>query len=162
MTTWRHDTTGRRAPGLLFAGAGILLYRTIALVAGGARRVLKPWVVGLTYLETAIDVVTMGAAVRWWRSRNPEHAHPALVAGACATLLHAVRVAVFVIGRTGPWVDFDVRKEARADHDERWTWAQVVFAGVLSISGVVGVIAIWIVRRRRSAGGSAEPATTTS
>jgi hypothetical protein len=135
----------------LSAGAGILLYRTIALIAGGARKVLERWVVWLTFLEMAIDVVTFGSALRWWRSKNPDHARSALVAGACATLVHAGRVAVFVVGRTGPWIDFDVREDARADHDERWTWPQVVFAGTLSTFGVVGVVVIWIVRTRRVA-----------
>lgn len=43
-----HPSDSRRAPVLLFVGAGILLSRTIALLAGGARRVLQPWVVALT------------------------------------------------------------------------------------------------------------------
>ena len=155
MATRRHGTAGRWAPGLLSAGAGILLYRTIALIAGGARRVLERWVVWLTFLEMAIDVVTSGSAARWWQSRNPDHAHVALVAGACAALVHAVRVAVFVVGRTGPWIDFDVREDARADHGERWTWPQVVFAGTLSTFGVIGVVVIWMVRRPRVAAESA-------
>ena len=134
---------------LLFCGAGILLGRTVALLAGGARRVLQPWVVFLTWLEMAIDGLTMAGAVRWFRSTDPRHARFALRAGAAATLLHAVRVAVFVAGRTGPWKDFDVRPEARADHDERWTWPQVVFAATMSVMGVVGVVLTW--RQRRAA-----------
>jgi hypothetical protein len=135
-------------PGLLFAGAGILLYRTIALLAGGARKVLKPWVVVLTFIEMLADIVTLGAAARWWRSRAARDEPLPLRAGAVATLLHAGRVLVFVLGRTGPWIDFDVRPEQRADHDERWTWPGVVFAGVMSVLGVVGVVIIWCVRRR--------------
>ncbi len=148
MTATRCEAGSRWAPGLLLLGAGFLLYRTLALVAGGARRVLAPWVVGLTYLEMAIDAVTMTWAARWWRSRSPAHASPALRAGAGATLVHALRVAVFVVGRTGPWVDVDVREEERARHDERWTWAQVVFAGTMSVLGVIGVFVVWITRRR--------------
>lgn len=145
----------------MLAGAGILLYRTLALIAGGARSVLKPWVIWLTFLEMAIDVITMGAASRWWQSRNADDRGPALAAGASATVVHAVRVAVFVLGRTGPWIDIDVREDARANHDERWTWPQVVFAGTLATAGVAGVVMIWIVRRcrfrSRSAGSSAPP-----
>ena len=121
MTPRRQEVARRWAPGLLFTGAGLLLYRTIALLLGGARTVLKPWVVQLTYVEMAIDAITMLSATRWWSSRNPDHAHPALVAGAATTLVHAGRVAVFVVGRTGPWVDFDVREDQRAGHDARWT-----------------------------------------
>ncbi len=134
---------------LLFCGAGILLGRTVALLAGGARRVLQPWVVFLTWLEMAIDGLTMAGALRWFRSTDPLHARLALRAGAVATLLHAARVAVFVAGRTGPWKDFDVRPEARADHDERWSWAEVVFAGIMAVMGVVGVVLTW--RHRRAA-----------
>lgn len=143
-----HQDASRGAPVLLFGGAGILLGRAIALLAGGAGRVLRPWVVALTWLEMATDATTMAGAVRWFRSGDPAHARLPMRAGAIATLLHAGRVAVFILGRTGPWHDFDVRPEARADHDERWTWAQVVFAGVMSVLGVIGVVLVW--RRRRS------------
>lgn len=134
-------------PALLGGGAGILLYRTIALLAGGARSVLKGWVVMLTVIEMMVDIVTIIGAARWWLSRSPRHAHLPLRAGATATLLHTARVLVFVLGRTGPWVDFDVRPEHRADHRERWTWPGVVFAGVMSVLGVVGVVVSWRARR---------------
>lgn len=61
-------------PSLLIAGAGVLLYRTIALLAGGARAVLKSWVVALTFIEMIVDIVTVLGAARWWRSRTPRHA----------------------------------------------------------------------------------------
>ncbi len=134
-------------PGLLVAGAGVLLYRTIALLAGEARAVLKSWVVALTVIEMIVDFVTVLGAVRWWRSRTPRHARLPLRVAAAATLLHSVRVLVFVVGRTGPWVDFDVRREHRADHRERWRWAEVVFAGVMSAFGVIGVVVVWCCRR---------------
>ena len=140
--------SSRLFPGLLIAGSGILLFRTIALLATGARAVLKRWVVGLTLAEMLIDVVTIAKSARWWWTRDPRHARLAMRAGEAATVLHAVRVAVFVLGRTGPWKDFDVRPDKRADHSERWTWAQVVFAGVLSVLGVIGVLVIWLARRR--------------
>jgi hypothetical protein len=143
----------RRHAALLAGGAAILLHRTIALVRG-ARRVLKPWVVALTYLEMAVDLLTIGGAVRWWRSGSADDARFPLRVGMAATLLHAVRVLVFVLGRVGPWVDLDVRPEARAGHGERWTWGEVVFAGTMSVLGVVGVGVIW--RRRRLGDRTAE------
>ena len=139
--------SSRLSPGLLIFGAGILLFRTIALLAAGARTLLKRWVVGLTLAEMLIDVVTIAKSARWWWTRDPCHVRLAMRAGAAATVLHAVRVAVFVLGRTGPWKDFDVRPDKRADHNERWTWAQVVFASVLSVLGVIGVLVIWLARR---------------
>ena len=69
--------------------------------------------------------------------------HLRLRAGAVATLLHVFRVLIFVIGRTVPWIDFDVRPEQRATHSERWTWAQVVFAAAISTFGVVDVLVVW-------------------
>lgn len=152
-----HEDTSRRAAVLLFCGAGILFGRTVALLAGGAGRVLRPWVVALTWVEMMIDVVTLAASARWFRSREPAHAGLAMRAGAVATLLHAVRVAVFVLGRTGPWRDFDVRPEQRKGHDDRWTWAQVRFAGVMSVTGVVGVVVVGR-RRRRAANRALVPA----
>lgn len=142
----------RREPLLLAGGASVLLYRTIALVRE-ARTVLRPWVIALTYLEMLLDIATLAGALRWWRSRSPGHAHFPLRTGAAAALLHAGRVLVFVLGRTGPWVDFDVRPEARADHDRRWTWAQVVVAAVLSVLGVIGTGVIWRWRSRHPEGG---------
>jgi len=164
------ERSHRASPGLLIAGAGILLYRTIALLAGGAGRILKRWVVGLTIVEMVVDIFTMVGGARWWVSREPTEASLALRAGAVATLLHALRVAVFVLGRTGPCVDFDVRPEKRATHKERWNWKQVAFAGILSVLGVIGVLVIWLVRRKRpvgqttpdlDSGGDIVPATET-
>jgi len=139
--------SNRLGASLLVVGAGILLYRTIALLVAGAGQVLKRWVVGLTLAEMLVDVITIVKSACWWLTRHPRHARAAMRAGAVATALHAVRVAVFVLGRTGPWKDFDVRPDKRADHDERWTWAQVVLAGVLSVMGLGGVVVIRRTRR---------------
>ncbi len=131
---------------LLFGGAAILVYRTVALLRG-ARSVLKRWVVALTVAEMAVDLATMRAAARWWVTGDPHSSRGAMRFGAAATLLHAMRVSVFVLGRTGPWKDFDVRAEHRADHGQRWTWGGVIFAGVMSTLGVLGAGIIWQVRR---------------
>lgn len=131
--------SSRLGPGLLVVGAGILLYRTIALLVAGAGRVLKRWIVGLTFAEMLVDAITIARSARWWLTQDPRHARTALRVGAAATVLHAVRVAVFVLGRIGPWKDFDVRPDKRADHDERWNWPQVGFAGALAVMGLVGV-----------------------
>lgn len=133
---------------LLVLGAGILLYRTIALLTSGAWPVLMPWVIALDLVEMAIDVTVIVAAIRWGVSTRARHASLALRAGAAAAILHAVRVLVFVMGRVGPWKDFDVRPAERALHAARWTWGEVWFAGILSVLGVVGVIVIWWFRHR--------------
>jgi hypothetical protein len=59
-----------------------------------------------------------------------------------------VRVLIFVMGRVGPWIDFDVRPEHRALHSTRWTWFDVYFASALTVLGLIGVFVIWTSRRR--------------
>jgi len=136
----------RRYSALLILGASVLLYRTVALISGGALHVLRSWVVALTFVEMAVDIVTIGGALRWWMTRSAVQEEVPLRAGAIATLLHAFRVFIFVLGRTGPWVDFDVLPEQRASHRDRWTWTQVMFAASMSVLGVIGV---FVVRGRR-------------
>ena len=139
-----------RLAGGLVLGGGVLLYRTIALLAGGASRVLQPWAVALTWLEMAIDVLTIAASARWLVRGSAQHATLALRLGAAATVVHAIRVGIFVLGRTGAWPDFDVRPEARAGHQERWSWTQVVFAATTSVLGIAGAALIWRRRRRHA------------
>lgn len=137
---------GGVGPGLLLGGAAVLVYRTVALLSR-ARTVLAGWVVGLTIVEMVVDVATMVAAARSLTTRAREDGRLALRFGAAATFLHAARVLVFVLGRVGPWRDFDVRPEHRADHRERWTWGGVIFAGAMSALGVLGVGIVWRIRR---------------
>jgi len=134
---------------LLALGACILLARTVVMLAQGALMVLVPWVSSLLLAESLLDVTTLLGSVRWWVREEATRERFALRAGAAATLLHAVRVLIFVLGRTGPWVDFDVRPEQRALHAGRWNWGQLYFAAVLSVLGVIGVVMIWRWRRRR-------------
>lgn len=134
--------------GLLALGACILIYRTVAMMVEGAFGVLVGWVAALLVAEFLIDVGALAGSLRWLRSGRKEHARLPLRVGAAAAVLHALRVLIFVIGRTGPWVDFDVRPEHRSLHPERWNWAQVYFAATLSVLGVVGVLLIWWYRRR--------------
>ncbi len=88
------------------------------------------------------------SALLWWISNDKNRASLALRFGAAAALVHAARVLVFVLGRIGPWIDFDVRPEHRALHFTRWTWGGVYLAAVLAILGVIGVFIIWRLRRR--------------
>ncbi len=135
---------------LLALGATILLFRTLMMLTQGALSVLVIWVSGLLILELVLDVTTLLGAVRWWMTSAQKDAGFALRAGAAATILHALRVLIFVLGRTGPWIDFDVKPEHRALHSERWNWGEVYFAATLSVLGVVGVIIIWQYWRRQS------------
>jgi hypothetical protein len=135
---------------LLFLGAAFLLYRTVAMLAGGAVHILVPWVVALLFLELVIDGMTMGMCLLWGISLSTWHGVQAFRLTAAVVIVHAVRVLIFVIGRTGPWVDFDVQPLARAGHAARWTWFGVWFAATMSVLSVVVLIAVWLHRRRRS------------
>lgn len=133
---------------LVAAGALILLARTVVMLLGGALEVLVAWVGALLLAEFALDLAWFAAAVRWLWSRAALDARLALKAAGAAILLHAVRVMIFVLGRTGPWIDFDVRPEERAFHAARWSWEGVYFAATMALLGVIGVALVWRLRRR--------------
>jgi hypothetical protein len=135
---------------LLFLGAAFLLYRTLAMLAGGAAHDLVPWVVALLFLELVLDALTMGMCLLWGITLSIWHGIQVFRLTAAVVIVHAVRVLIFVLGRTGPWVDFDVQSLARAGHAARWSWFGVWFAGTLSVISLVLLFAVWLYLRRRN------------
>ena len=133
---------------LLALGACILLYRTITMISQGALYTLALWVSIMLVLEMLIDLSCFVATIPWWISRDRARARIPLKLGAAAAIFHAIRVLVFVLGRIGPWINFDVRPEHIENHATAWTWAGVWFAAIMSVLGVIGVIIIWILIRR--------------
>ena len=133
---------------LLILGTCVLLFLTVMMLAQGSMTVLVLWVSGLLVAECVLDVTTLLGSLRWWVTRAEGHARFPLRTGAAAVILHAVRVLIFVLGRVGPWIDFDVRPEHRALHATRWSWGWLYFAAVMSVLGVLGVLIIWKYRRR--------------
>jgi len=133
---------------LLILGACILLIRTIMLVAGGSFSVLVLWVSFLLTLEILIDTGWLVSSILWLISNDENRASLPLKLAAGAIILHAIRVMIFVMGRVGPWINFDVRPEQRLLHYTRWTWFGVYFAAIMSILGVLGVIVVWRLRLR--------------
>ena len=140
----RAGISDRLQAALTGGGISILLARA-TIIAVGSRRILKHWVIGLAAVELILDAATLGTSIRWWMTNLHRHRRLPLQLATAATLLHAVRVLVFVLGRLRPLKDFDVRPEYRAEHDRRWTWGEVSFAAVMSILGVAGV---FVVRHR--------------
>ncbi|MFC1502444.1 hypothetical protein ACFL6A_03430 [bacterium] len=106
------------------------------------------WVSVLLVAEFLVDLSCFISCINWWIKNDESKASVPLRFGAAAAILHAVRVLIFVLGRTGPWINFDVKPIHRAYYAARWTWAQVYFASIMSILGVIGVIIIWRLRRR--------------
>jgi hypothetical protein len=134
---------------LLFLGAGFLLFRTISMLSNGALETLVPWVVALLMLELIIDAIALVACLAWAIGGNLEQMLAVIRVTAAVIVVHAVRVGIFVLGRTGPWEDFDVKAAARADHAAHWTWGEVYFAGTMSAISVVALIAFLLYWRRR-------------
>jgi hypothetical protein len=133
---------------LLALGACILLYRTITMISQGALEILALWVSILLFAEMLIDLSCLFTTIPWWIRRDWAKAKIPLRLGAATAIFHALRVLVFVLGRIGPWKNFDVRPEHQAAHADTWSWAGVYFAGIMAVLGVIGVIIIWLLIRR--------------
>jgi hypothetical protein len=125
-----------------------LLCRTVVMISEGLLDILVLWVSVLLIAELLIDAGCLLTSIRWWLANDPGKSHVALKLGASAAIWHALRVLIFVLGRTGPWHDFDVSPEHRAMHDTRWSWSGVYFAAIMSVVGVIGVLIIWSLRRQ--------------
>ncbi len=133
---------------MLILGAGLLLTRTIIMLSQNALNVLVSWVSLLLIIEMLIDVACIITSVNWFIANNPLKSKIPLRLAAIAAIFHAFRVLVFVLGRVGPWIDFDVRPEHRALHHLTWTWTGVYFAAIMSILGLIGVFIIWLLIKR--------------
>ncbi len=114
----------------------------------GAFEILVLWVLILLIIEAFIDLACILSSIRWLLSINGKYALTALRLGALAAIFHAFRVLIYVMGRTGPWKNFDVKPEYHETYTFSWFW--VYFAAILSIAGIVGVIVIWYLINRRN------------
>ena len=138
----------RRYASLLILGACILLFRTTYMLFDGALSTLVLWVSILLITEFLLDLSCLLSSIRWWITNDENYARIPLRIGASAAILHAIRVLIFVIGRVGPWIDFDVKFEHQTLHSTRWSWGWLYFAAILAVLGVIGVLFIWKLRRR--------------
>jgi hypothetical protein len=133
---------------LLILGASILLFRTIRLLTvENGWEVLAGWVIILTFIEMAIDLFCINFSFKWLFNNNLKSRKYALRLGASAAIFHAFRVFIYLIGRIGPWYNFDVKPQFRSSHDVDMFW--VYFAVTLSVLGILGVIVIWIKTKNR-------------
>ena len=95
---------------LLMLGACILLFRTVIMISEGSLGFLVLWVSILLIVEFGVDLACLWSSAIWWISNDKNRASLPLKIGVSAAILHAVRVLIFVTGRVGPWIDFDVRQ----------------------------------------------------
>lgn len=137
---------------LMLLGVALLFVRTLVMFAQGALDVLMPWAGALLIFESILDAAALAAGARWWVRRSPEHAPLALRLTAAVVVLHAIRVLVYVLGRTGPWVDFDRRLAFRGAFEPAWGW--LVFASIASVLALLGVVLVARARRREAKRGS--------
>ena len=136
------DSRQRLYAGLLMLGAGVLIFRTLRMVTvEEAAEILVDWVYVLLIMEFMIDVACFLASMRWFTLSKWQYASTALKLGAWAAIFHAFRVLIYVLGRAGPWVDFDVKPEYREAYSFDWFW--VYFAATFSVLGLIGVYIIW-------------------
>jgi hypothetical protein len=137
---------------LLTLGAGLLLFRVLSMVFyEDALTILRGYVVFLLFLEMILDMLCMGFSIRWFFSNSPFKAAPALNFGAAATILHSIRVLIYVLGRTDYLKNVDIRPEYHSTYIFDWFW--VYFAAVLSILGIAVVIIIWRIRKKSKIAG---------
>lgn len=128
-------------PSSMILGAGILLFRTFRLMFFEDGLVtLAVWVNVLTAIEMIIDMACFLFSIKWL-CISETYKSFSLRLGATAAIIHAFRVIIFVIGRVGPWKDFDLKPEYRGFVGIDIFW--VYFAGILSVLGIAGVIIIW-------------------
>ena len=120
------------------------------MLSQGALAFLMPWVSALLLVEMTLDTGALGSTLHWWRTGTVRAERRTLTVAVAVTLVHAVRVFIFAMGRIGPWTDFDVRPTQRALHSARWSWGDVYLASGLSALSIVAVVVIWWLRKGRA------------
>lgn len=130
---------------LVMAGSCFLLTRTIVMISQGNLVAMVPWAAALLLFETLIDGSWLVATIRWWLAARINRATLSLRLGAAAIILHAVRVGIYVLGRVGPWIDFDRRPEFRLGQPEQLFW--VFFPAGMALLSVIAVVTVWRLNR---------------
>lgn len=132
---------------MLILGASILLFRTIRLLTiENGWNILANWVISLTFIEMSLDILCIIFSFQWLIRNSKSSISFSLQFGASAAIMHALRVLIYVLGRTGPWINFDVKPQFRLEHTVDIFW--VYFAAFLSVLGILGVIIIWMLIKR--------------
>jgi len=142
--TWNRQRIYATLVGL---GIWVLLFKTIVMLTDGSLTVQMIWVSALLVLEFLVGAGVFLGAAWWWLGGTASRTRLPLRLTATAIIVHALRVLIYVLGRTGPWHNFDLRPEFRAGQEAEWLW--VIFAGAMSVISLVALVVIWRLRRRR-------------
>lgn len=133
---------------LVTGGIGILLFRSIhMLFMEQALSMLVSWVAALLLAEALVDLLCVISALRWFINGKVRYAWFPLRLAAVAVVLHAIRVIIYVLGRTGPNKNFDINREFRefVQLDWFWVYSSAAIAGV----GLIAVFIVWLLMRNR-------------
>ena len=134
---------------VLALGACVLLVRPIPMIRGSALTEQLPWVASLLLLESIMDAAAIVFCIRWWSLPNEQRKRTALCVAAFVTVLHAVRVLIFVLGRTELLRDFEIRPAYRPLSPESWSWGEVYFAATMSLLALLCLLVVRMRRRTR-------------
>ncbi len=141
------DPRQRMYAGLLMLAGGFLLIRTLRMVlVEQPFEILAEWVYALLILEFMLDLGCLLAGSRWFILSKWQYASTALKMGVWSVMVHAMRVLIYVLGRTGPWKNFDIQADYHAGYSFDWFW--VYFSAGFAILSLTGVYVVWRLWRR--------------
>ena len=141
----------RLLAGFLLIGGAFLFYRAAFLIWVGHAARYVFWLRGLTFVELALAAVIVATAAIWLAGGSAAWRRRTLQLTAALIVLHALRVAVFALARTGPWIDFDVRPEHRPVDPATWSWVEVWFASGMAGLSLIVLLAVLVWRSRTRA-----------
>ncbi|MBT8320986.1 MAG: hypothetical protein KJO90_04885 [Eudoraea sp.] len=141
------DPKQRLYASLLIAATSILLIRSWHMSMEEQNfAVLVGWVYSLLILEFMLTIGCLLAASRWFVLSKWQYASTALKFGVWAVMMHAVRVFILVLGRTGKWQNFDLIPEYHAVFSIDWFW--LYFSVGFALMALIGVYVVWRLWRR--------------
>jgi hypothetical protein len=144
----RSSRAARALAAALMLGAPILVYRAVYLIGAGHAARYVVWLQVLTWVELLLAVSISIVALVWLVSGARAWCGLTLRLTAAIILLHAFRVAIFVIGRIGPLIDVDLRPEERPLDPASWDWSHIWIAGGLTVASLLVLAGALIWHRR--------------
>ena len=134
----------------LFIGVGIsiLFLRTLRMILiENAINVLIIPLVILLFIEMLIDGLCILSSIYWFIKNREQNSSISLKLAAIGILLHAIRVLFYALGRIRVFLDFDIKDAYKGQHAVDIFW--VYFAVVMSLLGVIGVLVVWSLRKKK-------------
>ena len=134
---------------LLALGVCVLLFRTIVMLTDGSLTTLVVWASALLVLEFLLDAATLLSMARWWVDGTEAHARFSLRTGTGAAILHAVRLLIPCLAASARGSTSIAGRRFEASPRRN---GLAIFAAVLCVLGLLGVLIIWRHRCRGASG----------